>query len=411
MRNGFLFFLGYRYVLAGKQSHLVSFISKISIAGLVLAVSLLVLASSVMNGFDAALRDKILGVTPHLILTGDQEVTQAQWPSIVAIANAHPGVAQALPYSYLRAMLVSQANIKPVLLYGMDQQTINLDASIDGLFDDAFLATFAETKTICLGQPLAEKLGVQVGDTLQVLIGNQQRADQPRVEYFEVSSLLNTGTELDQQLAVTHRQWIAALRHYKPDSVNGIRIQVHDLFAVPDIAYTLRAQTGLTRVSHWMNSHGNLYQAVQMSRRLVLFLVCIIIAVAVFNVASTLVLTVHDKQSDIAILITLGCSKQQIIRLFLWQGFLIGVIGTSIGVLLGMALSISVSDVFAWFQGATGIQLLSTDVYPIDYVPSDIRLQDVTLIASMSLLLSIFTGAVPASWAASIKPAKVLRYK
>lgn len=407
--NSLSWFVGLRYTLARKQSHLVAFISRISTLGMVLAVSLLITVMSVMNGFDRELRESILAIVPHATLTGFGPVEN--WQEMVEAAREYPGVAEAAPFSYMQSLMMNRSAVKAVLLYGIDPDYETAHSMLRKLLPAQALEALQQPNTLILGQRLAEKLGAAAGQPVKVIIPASDSTALPQIDYFTVVALLDSGTELDEKLAITHRRNLALLTGKPADSVDGIRIAVDDLFQARGIASDLSGLLSLYYVKDWSRTHGNLYQAVQMSRKLVLLLVFIIIAVAAFNVVSTLVLAVNDKAADIAILRTMGCNNRQILAIFIVQGMVIGVVGVAIGVLLGVLLSLVLSDGVHALEQLIGYQFLRTEVYPVDHLPTDIRALDVLVVALVALLLSILATLFPAWQASRIDPARVLRYE
>jgi lipoprotein-releasing system permease protein len=407
--NGFSFFIGLRYTLSRKQSHLVAFISRVSTLGMVLAVSILITVLSVMNGFDRELRERILAIVPHATLTGFDATTD--WRRYVDMALEQDGVVDAMPFSYLQGLVTHGAAVKPVFFYGIDPVFEKENSILSKLMGQDLLHTLTADKKIILGKKLADKLKVNVNDIIQVIVPSVDHTELPVMDYFTAIGFLDSGTELDEKIILTHRSNIAQLNNKPIDSVDGIRIVVDDLFAARIIASGVSQATHLYQVRDWSSTHGNLYQAVQMSRKMVLLLVFIIIAVAAFNVVSTLVLAVNDKARDIAILRTMGASHKQVLSIFIVQGAVIGLIGVVIGVFCGVLFSYFVSDGIKWLEHVLHYQFLKTDVYPVDHLPSDIRLKDISIVAIVAFLLSVFATIIPAWQAGKVDPAKVLRYE
>ena len=407
--NWFSLGIASRYTLAGRQSHLVAFISRVSTIGLVLAVSILITVLSVMNGFDRELRERILAIVPHASLTGFGQIEN--WPKLVDQAQQFPGVVEAAPFSQLQTLVMNQQTVRSALLYGIDPDYETEGSLLRQMVGDDALQQLSQGKHVIIGSQLAARLSVASGDTLKLILPARSHRQLPTVAHFVVTDLLHSGTELDQKLLLTHRTNVALLNNNSPESVDGIRIRVEDLFAARTVAMQLADETGLYQVLDWSRTHGNLYHAVQMSRKLVLLLVLIIITVAAFNVVSTLVLAVNDKAGDIAILRTMGCNDSQILTIFLYQGLLIGLIGVSIGVVLGVGLSMALSDGVAWLESLLGIRFLQTEVYPIDHLPSEIHGMDIAVVAGVALLLSVMASLFPAWLARHIEPASVLRYE
>ncbi len=402
-------FVGLRYTLSRKQSHLVAFISRVSTAAMVLAVALLITVSSVMNGFDKELREQILAIVPHATLSGFSQTDD--WQAMVETAESFEHVEHATPYSHLQALLMHKETVKSVLIYGLDEGYEPRDSMLRTLLSDTLLQQLSIPNSVILGRQLAKKLQVSVGSDIRLMIPQRNRNAIPQSQVFKVIGLLESGSELDEKIALAHLDTIALLKKQSPGTVDGIRLYVDDLFQAKRIAAEISQVLPLFYIRDWSQTHGNLFQAVQMSRKLVFLLVLVIVAVAAFNVVSTLVIAVNDKARDIAILKTLGCSQRQILAIFMMQGSIIGTLGVLLGVLLGLFLSMAVSAGVEWLEHIINYQFLHTDVYPIDHLPADIRWQSVLAIAVIALSLSILATIFPALQASRLKPAQVLRYE
>ncbi|CAA0122727.1 Lipoprotein-releasing system transmembrane protein LolE [BD1-7 clade bacterium] len=407
--NSLSLFIGFRYTLSRRQSHLVAFISRVSTAGMVLAVAVLITVTSVMNGFDRELRERILAIVPHATVQGYKPITD--WQDKVQIAQAHEGVEEAVPFSIMQGLLMSGGKVKSAIVYGVDDELEPKHSVLYQTLGGDALKTLSQAKTLVLGARLAVALSVGIGDSVNLVLPPQTRGALPKTDTFTVTALVNSGTELDEKLVLMHRRSIAAFRRQPAESVDGIRLYMTDLFDARNIANQVSEMTSLYYVSDWTRTHGNLYQAVQMSRKLVLLMVFIIVAVAAFNVVSTLVLAVNDKASDIAILRTLGCNNRQILNIFVVQGVVIGITGVALGVLFGVLSSLLVSDGVVLLESLTGIQFLDTRVYPVDHLPSAIHLSDVITICVVALGLSLVASVLPAWQAIRLHPATVLRYE
>lgn len=406
-------FIGVRYVGARRRSQLVSFLSLVSMAGLVLAVSLLITVLSVMNGFDRELRERILAVVPKATLNGQEPLLDWRW--LVEEAERHPEVVAAAPFVHLQAMINFRGKVEPALLYGIEPSLEVRVSPIQKYLKnpEALMSLSPGARTLLLGGNLARRLGVSAGDAVTLVVPEARATGErvaPRLQRYEVAGIFVTGTELDNALGLMHLADAGPLAGYG-EGVQGIRLEVRDLFQAGRVAQELQAVLPGLEARDWTRTHGNLYQAVQMSKRLVSLLLVIIIAVAAFNVVSTLVMVVMDKQADIAILRTLGASPGQIQRIFMVQGTCIGLVGTLLGLLLGVLLSAVVGDVVAWIEQLSGVKFLKPDVYPVSYLPSDLRWTDVGLVCGSALAMSFLATLYPAWRAARVQPAEALRYE
>lgn len=411
MLNSLTATVGLRYTGARRRNQLVSFISGISISGLILGVSLLVVVLSVMNGFDRELRERILGVMPQAAIYHRNGIEN--WAILQQQLLAHPGVVAAAPFVQLQALGSNKKHVSPVSVYGVSpEQESNVSIINRHLPEGSFSQLAANPAGVFLGKELAESLALKKGDRLTLVVPRRgQSRAMPKVKIVTVLDIFSTGTEVDNNLALMDLRQASLLSEF-PDRVGGMRLQVADLFEAPRIAYELVRDLPYGYYgSDWTRSHGNLFQAIQMSKKLVGLLLFLIIAIAAFNVVSTLIMVVVDKQGDIAILRTLGASTKSIMGIFMVQGSLIGVIGTVIGLLIGVGLSAVVTDLVVALENLLGIQFLKADVYPISYLPSDIRMGDVASVGVVALVMSFVATLYPAWRASRVQPAEALRYE
>lgn len=401
--------IGRRYAISRRHSQLVSFISRVSIAGLAVGVALLITVLSIMNGFDRELREQILGIMPHASLHHRQGI--AEHRRLTDDIRAHPGVVSAVPFVRLEGLLSHRREVAPVNLFGLpaaDREALSVLA--EALPAGAWQAMADSDRGLLLGAGLARSLSLSAGDRLTLVVPAAEGGS-PRIRALELVAVFETGTELDHSLALSSLPMVAALTE-RPDRVSGIRFQVADLFDAPRIARQVGADLGPGfYTSDWTRTHGNLYQAIQMSKQLVGLLLLLIIGIAAFNLVATLIMVVVDKQGDIAILRTLGASRREILSIFMVQGGLIGVIGTAIGCLVGVGLSLWVTDAVSWLEGLLQVQFLHSDVYPISYLPSDLAWRDMLRVAGTALGLSLVASLYPAWRASRIQPAEALRYE
>jgi lipoprotein-releasing system permease protein len=315
-------------------------------------------------------------------------------------------------------MLLKGSDVEGVLLYGIDPEKEAAVSVIGDYVAADKLQTLADqdgkvSNSILLGKALADRLGLEVGDRVNVMIPQQNAAGRvsPKFVGLQLVALLNTGTELDQSLALTSLQRVLLLMP-EQERQQGLRISVTDTFNAPRIAWELSQNIPYGYIARdWTRSHGNLYSAIQLSKQLVGLMLLTIIAVASFNVVSALVMIVTDKRGDIAILRTLGASPAGVMMVFMVQGTLIALIGTTVGGLVGLALAYGITDVVAVVESLFNIHFLNSDVYPIDYLPSDPRLNDVLLVCGTALLMSLLATVYPAWRAARVQPADALRYQ
>lgn len=407
-------FIGARYTGSRRGSRLTTFLSRTAIAGLAIGVGLLIVVLSVMNGFDKEMRSRILGLIPHVNLFPSYGENSTDWQETARQIEHHNGVTGVAPLLQLNGMLVRGDKVATALLFGIEPaREARITALPRFVAAGALDALAADPQGLILGQGLAQQLGVRAGDHLTVVVPQTGAGGgrlQPQITRFNVVGLLASGTELDESLALLPLATARALAGSDNAAV-GLRVMVRDLFAAPRISDELWQQLqGRYYASDWTRSQGNLYSAIQLSKQLVGMMLAIIIAVAAFNVVSALVLVVNDKQGDIAILRSQGATSGGIIRIFLVQGFLVGVIGTVLGVLFGVLLSLAVTDLVALLERLLHVQFLKADVYPISYLPSDLRWPDVARVAATALVMSTLAALYPAWRAARVQPAQALRY-
>ena len=412
-------FIGLRYTRAKKRltgrNHFISFISLISMLGIALGVAALIVVLSVMNGFQKELRTRILGVASHVqISAANGEL--ANWPVALQAAQRHPRVEAAAPFIQAQAMLSFDSQVRGAMIRGVlpeaedkvadfarHMKTGKLDALKEGEFG------------IVLGSELARALQVYAGDKV-ALIAPQGLvtpvAVLPRMKQFTVVGIFEAGMyEYDSGLALIHLADAQKL-YRMGDSVSGVRLKVDDLFAAPRIARELLRYVDTDAfVSDWTRNHANFFRAVQIEKNMMFLILLLIVAVAAFNIVSTLVMMVQDKQPDIAILRTLGASPRSVMAIFIVQGTLIGVIGLAAGVAGGVALALNVDVVVPALERLLGMQFLAKDVYYISDLPSDLHWNDVGVIGGVSFVLTLLATLYP-SWRASrVNPAEALRYE
>jgi lipoprotein-releasing system permease protein len=409
-------FVGLRYTVTRRGNHFISFISLVSMLGLMLGVAALILVLSVMNGFDRELRQRILGMVPQATVGAYAEEGLEGWRVLASTIRREPGVAGVAPFVQAQGMLTRYGRVRGVQVTGIDPAAEG-EVSIIGehMRQGEIGLLQAGEYNIILGDLLARMLGVGVGEKVTLVLPEASISVAgvvPRMKRFTVVGLFSVGAELDANLAYIHIEDAARLKRMPPGRVDGIRLKLEDLFKAPALVRRVAmAQERPLQVSDWTRTHGNLFQAIQMEKRMIALLLLLIVFVAAFNIVSTLVMVVTDKRSDIAILRTMGATPVTILRIFMVQGILIGLIGTGLGVGLGVALALGVTDLVAWIERLLGIQFLSSDVYFISYLPSELLWSDVALITGAALLISFVATLYPAWRASRTQPAEALRYE
>ncbi|MDI1360835.1 lipoprotein-releasing ABC transporter permease subunit [Methylotenera sp.] len=417
----FELFVGMRYTRAKRKNHFISFISLTSMIGIALGVAALIIVLSVMNGFQKDLRTRILGVASHLEITGSNN-TLSDWPNIAESSVKREHVLASAPYITAQAMLSYGQGVQGAIIRGVipaaEDKVADLGKSMRvGTLNDLRAGEFG----IILGTDLAYNLGAQMGDKVVVMAPQGQFTPAgvvPRLKQFTVIGLFSSGMqEYDAGLALIHMDDAAKL--YRMDNkVSGVRLKLDDLFIAPNVAASISKDlnqpsnpTGAYYVTDWTQQHSNFFKAVQMEKRVMFIILTLIVAVAAFNIVSTLVMAVTDKRADIAIMRTFGASPASIMAIFIVQGALIGLIGTLIGAVFGVIVALNIDVIIPFIEGLFHIQFLAKDVYQISEVPSDLIWSDVTTIVIVSFVLSLLATLYPSWRASKINPAEALRYE
>jgi lipoprotein-releasing system permease protein len=407
--------IGLRYTHAKRRNHFISFISIVSMAGIALGVMALIVVLSVMNGFQEELRARILGVAAHLEISGPANHL-ADWRNVLEQARQNKEVISGAPYVNAEGMLANGDMVRGAIIRGvlpeMESQVADFAQHMKaGKLTDLKPGEFG----IILGAELARALDVVPGDKLVLLTpqGNITPAGvMPRVKQFTVTGIFEAGMfEYDSGLALINLQDAQKLLRMG-DDVSGVRLKLDDLFRAPFVTRELaNSLTGHYYLTDWTQSHANFFRAVSIEKRMMFLILLLIVAVAAFNIVSTLVMAVTDKQSDIAILRTLGARPSSIMTIFIVQGAFIGVFGTLLGVASGVLLALNVETVVPFIEHLAGMDLFPADVYYINQLPSKLVWGDVGIISGVSLIISLAATLYP-SWRASrINPAEALRYE
>ncbi|EIM14119.1 lipoprotein-releasing system, transmembrane protein LolC [Pseudomonas chlororaphis O6] len=393
-----------------------SFISLTSMIGLALGVVVMIVVLSVMNGFDHEMRTRVLGMVPHATIESGEPISD--WQGLADKVKQNPKVLAVAPFTQMQGLLTNNGQVQKVLLNAIDPAKERQVSIIDNFMKQGKLDDLAPGRFgIVIGDKAATKLGVGLGDKLTFVAPEVTVTPAgmfPRMKRFTVVGIFHVGAgELDGYLGLTNLDDLGRLHRWKPDQVQGLRLKFDDLFQAPRTAWEIAEHLGENQyyARDWTRTHGNLYQAIRMEKAMIGLLLLLIVAVAAFNIISTLVMVVNDKKGDIAILRTLGATPASIMATFMVQGTVIGVIGTLIGAVVGMFAALNVSAAISALEGLIGHKFLNADVYFIDYLPSQLMAEDVLMVCGAALVLSFLATLYPAWRAARTQPAEALRYE
>jgi len=406
--------IGNRYVRSRSRNSFVSLISGISMLGIAIAVLVLIVVMSVVNGFERELKDRLLAMTAHASIE-DVDGRLVEYDDLREIAAGNARVSAAAPYIEGQALLVAGQSLSGAELRGIEPEFEDAVSGIGDVMYDGRLDSLASgTFNIVLGIELAEALGVTAGDKVTVTLAEGRVTPAgviPRTKRFTVSGIYRVGMyEFDRRLAFINLEDAQKL-YRKKGAVTGIRLAVTEIYAAPDIVREVaRDFDRLVLVSDWTRVHVNFFRSIQITKSILFVILLMVVAVAAFNIVSTLVMVVKDKQSDIAILRTVGATPSSILKIFITQGTIVGVLGTLAGVLLGVTMAINLEAIVGFFESTFGIKFLAADVYFISDLPSELRWGDVARIASIALALALVSTLYPAWVAARTAPAEALRY-
>ncbi len=408
------FSIGLRYLRAKRRNGFISFISMASILGIIIGVIALITTIAVMSGFQQELRDRILGMVAHATVSGVDGPLQ-DWPRAVAYANEDERVVGAAPYTETEALLQG-AQRRGAILRGVLPETEPRVSEIADKMKQGKLTDLKDGEfRIILGQELAILLGVGVGDPVNVFISEATVTPLgalPRAKRFTVVGIFEAGAqEYDLGLALVHLADAQRLGRMG-EGVTGVRLKLVDLWDAWPVARDLsQRMDGYYRVRDWSRDNANFFRALKMEKTVMFILLSLVIAIAAFNLVSSLVMLVQDKQSDIAILRTLGMSPGGIMRVFIVQGLVIGVVGIAIGVAGGVLLASNLSHVVGFVEKLLGAELMPSDVYYISGVPTAVYASDVAMVAGVAFVLCLLATLYPAWRASRTDPATALRYE
>lgn len=410
----FELFIGLRYLRARGRNRFISFISLISMLGIALGVAVLIVVLSVMNGFERELRERILNMTAHATITGYGDALP-DWRTVAEFATGYAQVQAAAPYVEGQGLLLAGQVLSGVALRGIEPALEAEVAGIDTLMIEGSLDSLqAGQWRVVLGEELARALGVGLGERVILVIPEGSVTPlglMPRMRSFTVSGIFRAGMfEFDRSIALMHM--VDAQRLYRlGERATGVRLSVTDIYrAGPLVREIAMDYGGGVYIDDWTRRHANFFRSIQLTKTIMFVILLLVVAVAAFNIVSTLVMVVRDKQTDISILRTLGASPRHITSIFIVQGTVIGVLGTLLGVLLGALLALNLERLIAGVERLLDTKFLAADVYFISDLPAQLQWQDLLAIAMTALVLSLISTLYPAWRAARTQPAEALRH-
>jgi lipoprotein-releasing system permease protein len=406
--------VGIRYTRAGKRSarnSFISFISLISVSGIALGVTALIVVLSVMNGFQKEVTDRMLSVVAHVEVY-DERGAMPNWQYAISEAFKNPAVKGGAPFAETQGMLMSDGVMKPAVLRGVlpaeEGKVSDVPRSmVKGSFDALRPGQF----NILLGIELAKSLSLKVGDKVTLAVAPDATGNAPRMINFTLAGIFEVGHfEFDSGLAFVHMEDAMAIANLPAPA--GVRLRLVDLHKAPVVAQELAmTMPGSLLLRDWSKHNPTWFAAVQSQKKMMFIILVLIIAVAAFNLVATLAMTVTDKQADIAILRTLGASPRSIMKIFMIQGALVGIIGTAAGVGMGVLVALNIDVIIPFIERLLGMQFISKEIYFISALPSDLRWPDVFVIAAVSVGLAFIATLYPSFAASRVKPAEALRYE
>ncbi len=407
-------FIGLRYTRARKKSHFVSFISLSSMLGIGLGVMVLITVLSVMNGFDAEIYKRFFGMAPEMTISGQEGVIR-DWQTLETRLASNPDLKAMAPYVSSQGILSSGGQVVPVLLTGVLPEQ---EQAISHLKDKVILgSTDLEHFGIMLGRGLAENLGVMIGDAVTVMIPQASVSPAgivPRFKRFEVRGVFSAGSGFgfDTKLAFIHLRDAQKLVQMSSKDATGLRLKIDNIYQAPALTQNLAYELGEAyQVGNWTDSFGDFFDAIKMEKTMMFLILVLIIGVAAFNLVSSLVMVVNDKQAEIAILRTIGATPKMILAVFMVQGMLIGAMGTLMGIISGLILASNATALVDYIQSVLHLRVLTSSMFFVDYLPSKILWSDVLIVAMTALGLSFLATIYPAWRASKTVIAEALHYE
>ena len=409
------FFISWRYQRGKQKNPLVALISKFSAIGIALGVAVLIVGLSAMNGFERELNSRILAVVPHTEITvnpHDNEATLNHWQKLEERLKTNKKITALSPFVSFTALVENGNKLKVVQVKGVDKQAEDQVSSLGKFVEGDGWQKFAEEGGLVLGSGIAKELDVKAGDWVSLLISQPNGEDQmaqPNRERVQVTAILRLDGQLDHSYALLALPQAQELMGYREDQITGVELKVDDPFKVQEMDYSmLNDYPQLLYIQNWVAKFGYMYRDIQLIRTVMYIAMVLVIGVACFNIVSTLIMAVKDKQGDIAIMRTLGANNGFIKQIFIWYGLLAGMKGCLIGIVLGVVLALNLTPIIQGIEALLGKKLLSDGIYFVDFLPSELHWFDVVLVLVAALVLSLLASLYPASRAAKLQPAQVL---
>ena len=409
------FFISWRYQRGKQKNPLVALISKFSAIGIALGVAVLIVGLSAMNGFERELNSRILAVVPHVEITVNpqgNDPTLNHWQKLAERLKTNKKITALSPFVSFTALVENGNKLKVVQVKGVDKQAEDQVSSLGKFVEGNGWQKFAEEGGLVLGSGIAKALDVKAGDWVSLLISQPNGEDQmaqPNRERVQVTAILRLDGQLDHSYALLALPQAQELMGYREDQITGVELKVDDPFKVQEMDYSmLNDYPQLLYIQNWVAKFGYMYRDIQLIRTVMYIAMVLVIGVACFNIVSTLIMAVKDKQGDIAIMRTLGANNGFIKQIFIWYGLLAGMKGCLIGIVLGVVLALNLTPIIQGIETLLGKKLLSDGIYFVDFLPSELHWFDVVLVLVAALVLSLLASLYPASRAAKLQPAQVL---
>ena len=409
------FFISWRYQRGKQKNPLVALIAKFSAIGIALGVAVLIVGLSAMNGFERELNQRILAVVPHAEILSAPNATDPtihHWQNLEKRLQQNPQIKGISPFVSFTALVENGSQLKVVQVKGVEQQAEDKVSSIGNFVQEQGWNKFEKEGGLVLGSGIAKELDVKVGDWITLLISQQngdEQFTQPTREPVQVTAILRLDGQLDYSYALLPLAQAQTFLTYQPDQITGVELKLDDPFSVRNLDLSmLNDYPQMLYMQNWISKFGYMYRDIQLIRTVMYIAMVLVIGVACFNIVSTLIMAVKDKQGDIAIMRTLGANNAFIKRIFIWYGLQAGMKGCLIGIVLGIILALNLTTFIQGIEWVIGKKLLSGDVYFVDFLPSELHWLDVLMVLVAALALSLMASLYPASRAAKLQPAQVL---